>query len=128
MGGASRCAISTREAIMPLRAAPFLLTGVLLTSALPAADVPTPTDPYWNLIHDRAVESDLKLTTAQRKAWSAALDPLDLKCFPLRNKSAAEADAGCAPILAEARQQLAKVLQPRQSQRLDQIVLRVQGT
>src|SRR5215470_17889635 len=114
--------------VMPSR---ILLTfGFLIAVALPSpgADSPKPADPYWTLIHDQAVEADLKLTPTQRKAWWATLDPLDLKCFPFRNKSAAEADAGCAPILADAKQQLGKVLQPRQADRLKQIVLRIQGT
>jgi thiol-disulfide isomerase/thioredoxin len=93
-----------------------------------AADLPAPNDPYWDLVHDQAVESDLKLTPTQRKAWRVALDPLDLKCFPFRNKSAAEAQPACSAIVAEAKQQVAKVLKPQQVQRLDQIVLRAQGT
>src|SRR5689334_20580067 len=102
---------------------PLLVAALmpLVAAAAAAAEQPTPNDPYWTLIHDQAVEADLKLTPAQRKAWWTALDPLDLKCFPFRNKPAAEADAGCAAILADAKQQLAKVLQPRQAQRLNQI-------
>jgi thiol-disulfide isomerase/thioredoxin len=113
---------------MPFR--PTLLAALLplVAGAAAAADLPAPNDPYWTLIHDQAVDAELKLTPAQRKAWWAALDPLDLKCFPYRNKPAAEADAGCAAILADAKQQLGKVLQPRQVQRLEQIVLRIQGT
>src|SRR5436190_7279354 len=88
---------------------------------------PAPADPFWSLVHDQAVLDDLKLTPEQQKAWRDVLDPLDLRCFPLRNKSAAEAEAGFAKAAAEAKAQLAKVLKPQQAQRLDQIVVRAQG-
>jgi thiol-disulfide isomerase/thioredoxin len=105
-------------------AAPVL---ILLLAIAGSAEEPTPLDPYWSLVHDQAVLDDLKLTPDQRKAWRDVLDPLDLQCFPLRNKSAAEAIAGFAKAAAEARTQLAKVLKPQQSQRLDQVVVRAQG-
>ena len=109
----------------------YLSAGLACLIVLPsslAVELPAPHDPYWDLVHDQAVEGDLKLTPMQRKAWRATLDPLDLKCFPFRNKSAAEAQPACAALVAEAKQQIAKVLKPQQLQRLDQIVLRVQGT
>jgi thiol-disulfide isomerase/thioredoxin len=91
------------------------------------ADESAPLDPYWSLVHDQAVLDDLKLTEQQRKDWRNALDPLDLQCFPLRNKSAAEATAGFAKAAAEARRQFAKILRPQQVQRLEQIVVRSLG-
>jgi thiol-disulfide isomerase/thioredoxin len=99
----------------------------LLVSLSARADDVAPLDPYWSLVHDQAVLDDLKLTAEQRKAWREALDPLDVRCFPLRNKSAAEATAGFAKAAADARTQLAKILKPQQAQRLDQIVVRAQG-
>jgi thiol-disulfide isomerase/thioredoxin len=95
--------------------------------ALAADGDSAPLDPYWSLVHDQAVLEDLKLTHEQRKAWRAVLDPLDLQCFPLRNRSAAEYAAGFATAAAEAKTQLTKVLRPQQAQRLDQIVVRAQG-
>jgi len=112
---------------MPLR---FSLAAIVLSLALSVAlgaDDVAPSDPYWSLIHDQAVLDDLKLTVDQQKAWRETLDPLDLRCFPLRNRSAAEAEAGFAAAAADARAQLTKILKPQQSQRLDQIVVRVQG-
>src|SRR5213083_2110721 len=103
---------------MPFRQ---LLTAILLSlvlSVATGADDPAPSDPYWSLIHDQAVLDDLKLTADQRTSWREVLDPLDLRCFPLRNKSAAEAEAGFAKAAAEAKAQLAKVLKPQQAQRL----------
>src|SRR5205823_3245491 len=111
---------------MPLR---FLLIAALSSFALSAlrADVPAPSDPYWSLVHDQTVLDDLKLTAEQQAAWRQVLDPLDLRCFPLRNKSAAEAAEGFTKAAAEAKSQLTKILQPQQAQRLDQIIVRAQG-
>src|SRR5207249_857924 len=74
-----------------------------------------------------AVLDDLKLTADQHKSWREILGPLDLRCFPLRNRSAQEAQAGFAKAAADARSQLTKILKPQQAQRLDQIVVRAQG-
>lgn len=100
----------------------------LAVSASAADSDPKPADPYWSLIHDEAVLGDLKLGPREREALRAALDPLDLQCFPLRNKAASEANEGFAKAAAAARTQLAKLLKPAQNQRLDQIVVRSQGT
>jgi thiol-disulfide isomerase/thioredoxin len=100
---------------------------VLVLAAFVQADEVGPVDPYWTLVHDQAVQGDLKLTAEQRTAWRAVLDPLDLRCFPLRNRPAAQAEPGFAKVAAEAKSQLAKVLKPQQAQRLDQIVIRAQG-
>jgi thiol-disulfide isomerase/thioredoxin len=97
----------------------------LATSA--AADDLTPTDPYWSLVHDQAVLDDLKLTPQQFADWRSTLDPLDLACFKLQNKSAAEAKPALSKLLAETKSQLAKVLTTQQNQRLDQIAIRSQG-
>ncbi len=112
---------------MSLRAwlAPFLFS--LAVSIAPGADDAAPTDPYWSLVHDQAVLDDLKLSPDQLNAWREALDPLDLRCFPFRNRSAAQAEAGFAKAAAEARAQLTKILKAQQAQRLDQIVVRAQG-
>lgn len=111
---------------MPCRWVSIVLAIATLHTAA-GSDDPAPSDPYWSLVHDQAVLDDLKLSADQQKAWREALNPLDLKCFPLRNRSAAEAEAGFANAAAEARNQLAKVLKPQQAQRLDQIVVRAQG-
>jgi thiol-disulfide isomerase/thioredoxin len=100
---------------------------VLCWSALAGDDL-APNDPYWTLIHDQAALAELQLTPAQRNSIREILDPLDLRGFPLRNKSAAVADAGFAQLAAEAKTSLAKVLRPQQAQRLEQIAFRAQGT
>src|SRR5437879_1621662 len=102
---------------MPLR---HLLTAILLSlapSIILQADDAAPSDPYWSLIHDQAVLDDLNLTADQQKSWREILGPLDLRCFPLRNRSAQEAQAGFARAAADARVQLTKLLKPQQAQR-----------
>jgi thiol-disulfide isomerase/thioredoxin len=111
---------------MPLRALAATALLFVFANRSPADDL-VPTDPYWNLVHDQLVMDSLKFTAAQRDSWRGVLDPLDLRCFPLRNKSATEAAAGFAQAASDARSQLAKILRPPQLQRLDQIVVRAQG-
>src|SRR5262249_23627109 len=108
----------------------LLLTVVgigLVLCSTGSAEEPVPTDPFWSLVHDQAVLDDLKLTPEQRKELRGILDPLDLQCFPLRNKPAAEAPAGFARASSDVRKQLPSILRPAQMQRLEQIVVRCQG-
>jgi thiol-disulfide isomerase/thioredoxin len=98
----------------------------VLVFAVKADDI-APADPYWSLVHDQAVLDDLKLTQQQLTDWRATLDPLDLACFRLQNKSPSEAKPAFAKLLAETKAQLGKVLKPQQSPRLEQIVVRGQG-
>ena len=111
---------------MPLR---WILAfiGVVSVTFAAGGDDSAIADPYWSLIHDYAVLEDLKVTAEQRGKIRAVLDPLDVKCFPLRNKSADEAKQGFAAATDEARQEIAKILKPQQHQRLAQIVVRSQG-
>src|SRR5262245_23817860 len=113
---------------MPLRWFGHVL-GLLLVFSVPtSAEEVAPNDPYWTLIHDQAVLADLKLTQAQRLAWRQTLDRLDLRCFPLRNRSAAEASKGFSAVQSEAKAELVKILKAQQALRLEQIVTRAQGT
>lgn len=110
---------------MPLRW--LLVLALFAFTAQALADDPKPSDPYWSLVHDAAVLEELKVSGDQRVAIRKILDPLDLECFPLRNKSADAATAGFAKAAAAARKGLSMVLKPAQVQRLDQIVVRSQG-
>lgn len=92
------------------------------------AEAPFQFDPYWLLLHERAVPDDLKLTSAQRTAWKQTLDPLDVRFFMLRSKSTQEATDGQAQIVAEARPAIGKVLQPSQQARLEALLARRLGT
>jgi len=111
-------------ALSPARFAPALL---LISAVALSADDLAPADPYWSLVHDQAVLDDLKLSATQHADWRAALDPLDLACFKLQNKSPSEAKPAFTKLLAETKAKLGKLLKPQQAQRLDQIVVRAQG-
>lgn len=91
------------------------------------ADELAPADPYWSLVHDQLVLDDLKLSADQQAEWRAVLDPQDLACFKLQNKSPAEARPALAKILTETKAHLGGLLKPQQAQRLEQIVVRAQG-
>jgi peroxiredoxin len=110
----------------PFRA--YVAAASFLTVAIGLqADDLTPADPYWSLVHDQAVLDDLKLTPQQLADWRTTLDPFDLACFKLQNKKPADAKPALAKILNETKEQLAKLLNSQQSQRLDQIVIRALG-
>jgi thiol-disulfide isomerase/thioredoxin len=74
------------------------------------------------------VLADLKLTRDQQAAWRKILDPLDVSFFPFRGKSAAEATAALLERTAKARSQLETILSSEQRQRLDKLLVRVEGT
>ncbi|MCU0877074.1 MAG: redoxin domain-containing protein [Pirellulaceae bacterium] len=82
---------------------------------------------YWTLLHDDTVVADLALSAPKQAAFRAALDPLDLRLFPLRNRPAAEAAAGLNQIVADTRQAMQQVLTTQQAARLDKIVARQLG-
>jgi peroxiredoxin len=103
-------------------------TTVSTTPRANAAPSVSPLDEtYWTLLHDDAVVADLKLSAPQHEKYKAAIDPLDLRLFPLRNKPAAEAAAGLTQIVADSRQAMQKVLTAPQAARLDKIVARQLG-
>src|SRR5690606_16485528 len=85
-------------------------------------------DPYWLLLHEPAVIDELELSDSQDGAYHEWLGELDLRFFPLRNKSRDEAVAGVAAIVAEAKQRLPDILTPGQIRRLNQILLWRLGT
>jgi peroxiredoxin len=111
--------------------ATFFVT-LLAVAAAPAAGESAPAvtpldEAYWTLLHDDAVVADLKLSAPQQLKFHAALDPLDLRLFPLRNRPAAEAAAGLTQIIADTRQAMQDVLTDPQAARLEKIVARQLG-
>lgn len=113
--------------MMPSSPALWAAVAAVFLSSFTQADEVGPADPYWTLVHDQAVLDDLKLTAMQQAEWQAVLDPIDLACFKLQNKSPAEAKPALSKLLAKAKEQLGKLLKPQQAQRLEQIVVRAQG-
>jgi peroxiredoxin len=92
-----------------------------------AADVYGGNDPYWALIHEPAIFDELKLGSTQRQALRKLTDELDLRFFPLRNKSREVVIDGMARIAAEVRQQLKTILQPDQNRRLSELAIQHLG-
>jgi peroxiredoxin len=101
--------------------------GISAHSVSSAPSVSPLDETYWTLLHDDAVVADLKLSASQHEKFRAALDPLDLRLFPLRNRPAAEAAAGLTQIVADSRRAMQTVLTAPQTARLDKIVARRLG-
>lgn len=80
-------------------------------------------DPFWVLLHEPVLVDELKLSDSQQVSLRKALDDLDLRFWPLRNQSVADAQAGMNKIYDEARKHLKTILKPQQSKRLDEILL-----
>lgn len=102
-----------------------LSVWVVLSSGLMlrAAEQYNDTQPYWILLHEPAAVKELKLSPDQQRRYQTLLDELDLKFFPLRNKSKEEADTGLAKIVQEAQAGLKPLLRPAQSRRLTQMLM-----
>lgn len=107
-----------------------LLAGLLLAQSSPtwAVDPYAGVDPWWVILHEPAAVADLRLDEAQREKFLALRDRLDLRFWPLRNKSREEATSGFESILTDAKRELPNILRPAQVQRLDEIVLWKLGT
>lgn len=107
----------------------LLIVGLVLTaqSAL-AVDPYAGVDPYWVVLHEPALQSELSLSPDQQAAYTALLDRLDQQFFTLRNKSQADATAGITQIVQQTKQELESLLKPAQRQRIEQILLRRRGT
>jgi peroxiredoxin len=110
--------------LLPVGAILWLLAAQPAAAADPYAG----NDPLWILVHEPAVIEELRLSTTQRQALQRLTDELDLRFFPLRNKSRAEAQASLGKILEELQQQLKTLLKPAQRERLMEILYRRLGT
>jgi peroxiredoxin len=84
-------------------------------------------DPFWLLLHEPAVHQELRLPAEQHEKFLQMMDEVDLKYFPLRNKSAEEASKGFQILGDEVRARLKTLLSPQQQQRLGEILLRRLG-
>lgn len=93
-----------------------------------AADPFWGADPAWSLIHEPAVERELKLSPAKSREFRSLLDGLDVRFFPLRNRPPDEAAKGVTETLAELTKKLESLLSEAQSRRLAEIQTRQQGT
>ncbi len=103
---------------------------VWLTILLPAQCAePFPgIDPLWILIHEPAVIAELKLTANEQKAFQKLTDDLDLRVFPLRNKSRDVMLPGLKKVFEELQAGLKSAVSPAQHKRLNEIYMRRLGT
>ena len=104
------------------------VSSALAAAACFAADPFWGADPAWSLIHEPAVERELKLSPAKSRDFRRLLDEFDTRLFPLRNKPSAEAAAGVAEGMAELTERLRALLSEPQLRRLAEIQARQQGT
>jgi peroxiredoxin len=103
------------------------LLFVIPCKAWPAEPFPG-IDPYWILLHEPAVIEELKLSKSQRQAFQKQTDDLDLRVFPLRNKSRDEMLPELTKVFSDAQQAVGTILQPAQEKQLNEIYMRRLGT
>src|SRR6478609_6709513 len=96
-------------------------------SALAAEPFPG-IDPLWILIHEPAVLDELKLRADEQKTFQKLTDDLDLRVFPLRNKSRDVMLPGLNKAFEDLQAGLKSVLSPAQHKRLNEIYMRRLGT
>jgi len=93
-----------------------------------AADPFWGADPAWSLLHEPAIEQELKLSPAQSRQFRDLLDGLDVKFFPLRNQPREEGSKQVTAILEQAAKRLETLLTKDQFRRFVEIQVRLQGT
>jgi len=93
-----------------------------------AADPFWGADPAWSLIHEPAVERELKLSPASSREFRTLLDECDATVFPLRNKPTEEAVNGVAEAMGELTKRLQSLLSQAQFRRFTEIQTRQAGT
>ncbi len=106
-----------------------LITAMLLlaTYGTIQADDAGELEPFWTLLHEPAVVEELKLTSAQGRQFQTMVDDLDVRFFPLRNKSREDAEAGSLQLVREAKEKLDALLSQQQLQRLAELQRRRVG-
>ncbi len=109
-------------------AAVFLVVTSVIVSSSRAADPFWGADPAWSLIHEPAVEKELKLSPAKSREFRRLLDEFDGRFFPLRNRPQEEAAKGVTETLAALTDRLRSLLSEAQFRRLGEIQARQQGT
>jgi len=110
------------------RAAFALAATFLILPVSRAADPFWGADPSWSLIHEPAVEKELKLAPAKSRQFRRLLDEFDARFFPLRNRPQEEAAKGVTETLADLTTRLRSLLSAAQFRRLAEIQTRQQGT
>lgn len=110
-----------------VRLLPIVLVSLATAGVSIAAENVSDLEPYWTLLHEPAVVEELELTTAQQEKYVKLLDDLDVRFFPLRNKTRDVAEAGSVELITAARDKMTSILKPSQRQRLMELTLRRMG-
>lgn len=113
---------------MPRYIAILIALLLLCERSARAVDPYAGVDPYWLLIHEPAVLEELKLDTDQSEKLQSLTDKLDLRFFPLRNKSLDEGTKGLQSLIEEAQGAIKEILKEPQQRRLAEILHRRLGT
>jgi peroxiredoxin len=92
-----------------------------------AADPFRGADPAWTLLHEPAVERDMRLTPGESRRFRDLLDELDARFFPLRNMSRDESARLADELIIEAHRRLAALLAEKKLQRFAEIHARQEG-
>lgn len=101
---------------------------LLETAVIRAEESEDWNNPFWTLLHEPAAIAELDLSATQKRSFHAMRDELDLRFFPLRNKSREDALAGAKKIVAEAGERLKKLLKPEQQHRFVELQLQFLGS
>lgn len=101
------------------------------TAASPAQEDPQTqvvvSTPLVMLLRDGSVRDELKLTSQQGQAIDALIATLDYPLWMVRDSKDAEVGKQAGAAIADMQSKVAKILQPAQQKRFDEIVLRVRG-
>jgi hypothetical protein len=103
-------------------------TGAVRRETQSSSPPATPGNPLLFLIRDPVVQSDLALTPQQKRDVRELTDRLDIPLWGIRDLGPEQGEAKLKELIAQADSGLATILKDSQRQRLDQIVLRSQGT
>jgi thiol-disulfide isomerase/thioredoxin len=105
----------------------LLLAGEGVTAERVAARELAAARARLKLVRSPEVQSELSLDPSQRQAIPAALEPVDLPLWQLRDLPLEEGNPRAYPLHNRLKDALSGVLRPGQVQRLDQLVLRLEG-
>jgi peroxiredoxin len=98
--------------------------------ALPSSRAADPfwgADPAWSLLHEPAVQKELKLSPAKTREFRSLLDEFDVRLFPLRNRPQEAAAKGVTEALSDLTTRLRPMLSEAQRRRLAEIQARQLG-
>lgn len=103
-------------------------TGAVRIETQSSSPPATPGNPLLFLIRDPVVQADLALTPQQKRDVRELTDRLDIPLWGIRDLGPEQGGTKLRELVSQAESGLATILKDAQRQRLEQIVLRSQGT